>query len=147
MGASKLILQAPGGISDFSIAAEMTGHECGKTNEKRSTLVVKQAPGGTSTICLGNDTRSGLSERPAVSANCFADGRNQNSGNTITNRSTTRLHQAPGGTATICLSHRDGAADDENVDRSNLAPEQGPSKSRGKMIMQLPGGNATIMLG
>jgi len=39
----------------------------------------------------------------ASSANKFASGTKQNSGNFLTERSTTRLHQAPGGKSTVCL--------------------------------------------
>merc|ERR1712187_1021849 len=113
---------------------------------ERSTTRLHQAPGGTSTICLGTGIGSGSIETPPVSANCFANGRHQNAGNTITERSTTRLHQAPGGTSTICLSHNDGTPGDENVDRSNVIRELSFSKSKGKAITQLPGGNATVML-
>jgi len=41
------------------------------------------------------------------SSNKFANGSNQNAGNCITDRSSTRLHQAPGGNSTICLGYDD----------------------------------------
>eukprot|EP00971_Amphidinium_carterae_P137454 2724083-Amphidinium_carterae.1 len=39
-----------------------------------------------------------------VSANIFANGSNQNCGNVITDRPTTRIHHAPGGASTISFS-------------------------------------------
>jgi len=38
-----------------------------------------------------------------TSSNKFANGSNQNAGNVITDRSTTRIHHAPGGASSICL--------------------------------------------
>jgi len=67
-----------------------------------------QAPGGTSTICIASDLAAPMDTRcGSVSSNRFACAANQNSGNTITDRSTTRLHQAPGGTSTLCLGDED----------------------------------------
>merc|ERR1711865_562126 len=42
-----------------------------------------------------------------TSSNKFASGANQNCGNFITDRSTTRLHHAPGGASTLCLGNDD----------------------------------------
>jgi len=39
----------------------------------------------------------------SVSSNKFANGANQNCGNSITDRPATRVHQAPGGASTVCL--------------------------------------------
>eukprot|EP00928_Gymnodinium_smaydae_P062591 TRINITY_DN46417_c0_g1_i1.p1 TRINITY_DN46417_c0_g1~~TRINITY_DN46417_c0_g1_i1.p1 ORF type:complete len:952 (-),score=194.60 TRINITY_DN46417_c0_g1_i1:70-2925(-) len=58
-----------------------------------------QAPGGTSTVCLGG----GDSVAALASANAFAHGANQNAGNVMTGRPTTRLLHAPGGASTLCL--------------------------------------------
>lgn len=41
--------------------------------------------------------------KPGTSSNKFADGSNQNCGNFITDRSTTRLHAPPGGKTSIQL--------------------------------------------
>jgi len=40
---------------------------------------------------------------PHISANRYASGANQNSGNVMTDRSTTRIHHAPGGKSSIVL--------------------------------------------
>lgn len=64
--------------------------------------MVRQAPGGNSSICLGDDR----SPQKRVSANVFANGGNQNSGNFLTDRPTTRVVAAPGGSST-CPFARD----------------------------------------
>lgn len=46
---------------------------------------------------------SGAANRQAVSSNVFANGANQNAGNFITDRPSTRVHQGPGGRSSICL--------------------------------------------
>jgi len=92
----------------------------GNTITDRSTTRLHHAPGGASSLCLGSDVESevivpertvaaspGAASGPAAvvgtSSNKFASGVNQNSGNTITDRSSTRVHQAPGGASTVCL--------------------------------------------
>merc|ERR1712187_872951 len=72
-----------------------------------------QAPGGTSSLSLSHDMGEIVKE--SVSANAFAHGSNQNSGNVITNRSSTRVRHAPGGRSSIRLG-------DENTNTSNLPP-------------------------
>jgi len=62
----------------------------------------------------------------------FANGANQNAGNCITDRPSTRLHQAPGGNSTICLGHDDS----EVADTSGRSTGPRPS----------PGGPTTISL-
>jgi len=101
---------------------------------------MRVAPGGVSTICLGvlEDDGPSLNEE---SSNKFASGSNQNAGNCITNRPSTRLHQAPGGNSTICLG--DDSVDSNTSDRSSrprpspggpttisLTYDETPSKSR-----------------
>lgn len=61
---------------------------------------LRQSPGGASTICFGGDADDPFNTHN-VSSNKFADGANQNCGNTITDRPTTRLHHAPGGASTL----------------------------------------------
>lgn len=63
--------------------------------------LVRQAPGGRSTICLG--TEEPTTSKAQVSSNSFARGSDQNSGNFITDRPSTGLHAPPGGRSTICL--------------------------------------------
>lgn len=57
--------------------------------------MVRQAPGGNSSICLGMDNSP--QKKRGVSANVFASGDNQNAGNFLTDRPTTRVVSAPGG--------------------------------------------------
>jgi len=67
---------------------------------------LRQSPGGEATICFGGDTDDHLNTH-GVSSSKFANGANQNCGNTITDRPTTRLHHAPGGASTLCLGSDD----------------------------------------
>jgi len=61
----------------------------------------------------------------ALSSNAFANGSNQNSGNVITDRSSTRLHAPPGGTSQICFGSDEVAAPPSAVHplaAHNIAP-------------------------
>jgi len=136
----------------------------------RPTTRLHFAPGGASTICLGSDdgdkATNVLKER--ASANRFANGANQNCGNVITDRPTTRLHFAPGGASTICLGNDDpdipakatlsvaasklsAVVTDENTSTENVAQNQDAKDAvkRGALIhgKQAPGGVATVVLG
>jgi len=68
---------------------------------------MRVAPGGPTTICLGVLDDDDVQDTHNESSNKFANGSNQNAGNCITERSSTRLHQAPGGNSTICLGYDD----------------------------------------
>lgn len=105
--------------------ADGAHQNCGNTITDRPTTRLHQAPGGSSTLTLGDDVDSsaartlqtktvvagshdaGVAASPSVGARCssnkFASGANQNCGNVITDRPTTRVHQAPGGASTVCL--------------------------------------------
>jgi hypothetical protein len=74
---------------------------------------------------------------PGISSNRFASGSNQNAGNVLTDRPTTRLHQAPGGNSTLSLGHM------------SASPAVGESakKQKSKDILQPPGGSTTIYFG
>lgn len=88
--------------------------------------VVRQTPGGNSSICFG------MTDEPeGVSSNIYANGSNQNCGNFITNRSSTRLAHGPGGPTTICLG----------MEQEEKAPE---TVLTGRVA---PGGETTICLG
>mmetsp|Transcript_68838 Transcript_68838/g.128475 ORF Transcript_68838/g.128475 Transcript_68838/m.128475 type:complete len:136 (+) Transcript_68838:75-482(+) len=63
---------------------------------------------GTSSLCIGEVPLSSAAQPKTVSANVFADGANQNAGNAMTGRSTTRVSNPPGGTSSIFFD--DGAA-------------------------------------
>jgi len=61
-----------------------------------------------------------------MSSNVYANGSNQNSGNVITDRSTTRIHHAPGGASSICLG--DGSADTRFTDKPGRQAGYGSSR-------------------
>jgi len=95
----------------------------------------------------------GFCPQPGVSANRFACGSNQNQGNWITDRSTTRLHQAPGGNSSMCLG--DGSCDAKagaNLSSNRFA--SGSNQNQGNVMTdrsttrlhQAPGGNSSISL-
>merc|ERR1719291_472418 len=65
---------------------------------------------------------------PGASSNRFASGANPNAGNVLTERSSTRLSQAPGGSSSLCLG-------DDHVNAVAASP------------IQAPGGNSSINLG
>lgn len=143
----------------------------------RSTTRVHCAPGGASSVCLGDESAKAtnvLMER--VSANRFANGANQNCGNTITGRPTTRLHFAPGGASTICLGSDDldipvkaevkvaankspAVVTDENVSTENVENVSTENVAQNQdatdlvkggapvRCKQAPGGVATVVLG
>lgn len=90
----------------------------------------RQAPGGNSSICFGTveDPASQQKNAPLGarqdaaacapagsrkqnnSSNAFAQGHNQNEGNALTDRSSTRVRQAPGGSSSIMFGN-DGPED------------------------------------
>merc|ERR1719359_1229043 len=73
----------------------------GGTQTPAKPLRVMCSPGAAiSTLTLSDVAAS---PEPGVSSNRFACGSNQNQGNWITERSTTRLHQAPGGQSSVVL--------------------------------------------
>jgi len=89
----------------------------------------RQAPGGDSSLCLGNERSHHVSGN--TSSNKFANGSNQNAGNSITDRPTTKLHFAPGGKTSICLGN-------ENVDTANIIKGTGdktPLKSHSNVAV------------
>merc|ERR1712087_771848 len=85
---------------------------------------VQQAPGGTSSFSLSHDMGEVVKE--SVSANAFAHGSNQNSGNVITSRSSTRVRHAPGGQSSIRLG-------DENTNTSNLPQPHADKQAKGAL--------------
>merc|ERR1719412_67829 len=78
----------------------------------------------------------------SVSANRFACGANQNCGNTITDRPTTRLHQAPGGTSTIILGSHDAMVSCNERTEQRFADDVEMTSVRRPI-----GGQATISVG
>lgn len=63
----------------------------------------KHSDFGRSSICFGDAPLPSTAPPKTVSANLYADNQNQNSGNMLTGRSTTRVMQPPGGASSICL--------------------------------------------
>lgn len=110
----------PGGESTVSFAGE-------QSSSTAPDLVVRQTPGGNSSICFGMSDNQGNE-----SSNSYANGANQNCGNFITNRSSTRLTHGPGGPTTICLG-----MEEEEKPPEKLAPT-------GRVA---PGGETTICFG
>lgn len=106
-------------------------------------------PGTNGTLVL-NDIAA--SPEVGVSSNRFASGTNQNQGNCITGRSTTRLHQAPGGTSSIDLS--DGTLPAPRAPGSANRFASGSNQNQGNWMTdrsttrlhQAPGGNSSIDL-
>jgi hypothetical protein len=86
----------------------------------------------------------------AQGSNAFASGANQNCGNSITDRPTTRLHAPPGGQTTISIFGDNGYGDAKETrgaysDGSNCAGQNtGNSILRGQNTRVLqPGGTGT----
>ena len=92
---------------------------CGNVITGRSSTRVHAPPGGKSQISFGSyeapksaalkdtttpqnaTTQAASVIKKGVSSNRFASGSNQNCGNVITDRSTTRIHAPPGGRSSI----------------------------------------------
>lgn len=101
--------------------AQGSNQNCGNFLTDRPSTGLHAPPGGKSSLCLGEDSmeapwranqnRSGNTIRgagvpeskPTTSSNRFATGSNQNCGNVITDRSSTRLHAPPGGHSSFVL--------------------------------------------
>jgi len=96
--------------------ANGANQNAGNTITDRPTTRLHHAPGGKSTICLGDGGASEHIVSGKVSSNKFACGAHQNAGNFLTDKSSTRIHQAPGGKSSICL----GDSGNENVDTTNV---------------------------
>eukprot|EP00927_Polykrikos_kofoidii_P011685 TRINITY_DN14990_c0_g1_i1.p1 TRINITY_DN14990_c0_g1~~TRINITY_DN14990_c0_g1_i1.p1 ORF type:complete len:616 (+),score=103.08 TRINITY_DN14990_c0_g1_i1:87-1850(+) len=117
---------------------------------------VRTAPGGKSTVCLGTDNSAEAYEKvPSAvvgcggadslaagertvrpSSNGYAQGSQQNSGNFITDRPTTAVRCAPGGTSTLCLG-TDGLTTGGNTETT-----RSPTAVR-----CTPGGKSSVCLG
>jgi hypothetical protein len=111
--------------------------------------IMNAIPGTAGSLVL-NDIAA--SPEVGVSSNRFASGSNQNAGNCITNKSTTRLHQAPGGTSSIDLS--DGSCPVSKATTSSNRFANGTNQNQGNWItdrsstrlQQAPGGASSIDL-
>lgn len=109
----------------------------------------RAAPGGASTLELGGSYPHDLLQK--VSANKFASGTNQNCGNSITERPTTRLHHAPGGKATISLgdadAHEQWGAHLSSRDATGVADQSSAPEERTSHASRHPGGASTLVFG
>jgi len=96
-------------------------------------MALRQAPGGTSSICLGGDAPAGAGGT-RVSSNVFASGANQNAGNFVTDRPSTRVRCGPGGNSSICLGG----------DPDTSAPPPRKSAPRAAEPVSAPGGGYVV---
>jgi hypothetical protein len=79
--------------------ASNASQNCGNVISDRSSTRLHAPPGGKSSMgSLIFGGSSAASDKP-ISSNRFASGSNQNCGNVITDRSSTRLHAPPGGSS------------------------------------------------
>jgi len=133
------LLHAPGGSSSLCLGDDSTplrkpASQTSKGPDPQAIAIqaaptpsrLRRSPGGEATICFGGDAEDALNTH-GVSSNRFADGANQNCGNTITDRSTTRLHHAPGGASTLILGNDDS---DSSSRWMNKVAEAGPIEDR-----------------
>jgi len=172
---SQRVRQAPGGgssllvgVSDGSDAnkvmvslsnnfADGTNQNGGHALSERPSTRLHQAPGGNSTLLLGVcDDSESQNEAVVVSSNKFANGSNQNCGNVLSERPSTRLHQAPGGNSTLLLGVCDDSeCQNEAVVVSSNKFANGSNQNCGNVLserpstrlLQAPGGNSTLLLG
>jgi len=121
----------------------------GGSTPAKPMRIMSATPGTAGSLVL-NDIAA--SPEVGVSSNRFASGSNQNAGNCITNKSTTRLHQAPGGTSSIDLS--DGSCPVSKATTSSNRFANGTNQNQGNWItdrsstrlQQAPGGASSIDL-
>jgi hypothetical protein len=158
--------QAPGGTATICLGTDTAGaiyvssnsfangnsQNCGNTITDRSSTRLHQAPGGTSTICLGGDEDSSLQSSRSTAIDLTSEMPSRECGNSAQRRSTLQVHQAPGGTSTICLG-TDSSSISSAVSANNFA--NGSNQNSGNVITdrsttrlhQAPGGTSTIVLG
>lgn len=157
-GSTSLVLGAD--TCEWSACSGALGAGC---NEAVSESVVKSASnaiGGVDSINFANDSAHTIAKpmrtmnataaasrinlednsftpTPGVSSNRFASGSNANSGNVLTDRPTTRVHQAPGGTSSISLGD----------ERDTPAVGESGKRQQSLVIHQPPGGATSIHFG
>jgi hypothetical protein len=139
------VRSSPGGDDSINF---VDGHK--QAQMKNLKIMVPPLPGCSPTFVLGDD---GIVPAVGVSANRFACGSNQNQGNWMTERSTTRLHQAPGGNSSIVLG--DEACPVAHTSTSANRFASGCNQNEGNVmtdrsttrIHQTPGGNSSLDLG
>jgi hypothetical protein len=90
----------------------------------------------------GNAFAFGGQGASSQGSNAFASGANQNSGNMITDRSTTRLHAPPGGKTTISIFGEGNNGYGEQKDTTRGAYSDGSNcagQNTGNSILRGPG--------
>jgi len=127
--------------------ANGSNQNCGNVLSERPSTRLHQAPGGNSTLLLGvcHDS-GGQNEVVTVSSNKFASGANQNSGNMISDRPSTRVRQAPGGHTTICLSYDETPTKSGSKQALKIFEESSSMKAAGGEALSMAG-EATLCLG
>jgi len=135
--------QAPGGRATVVLGGEEPAEAPAASR--------RSAPGGASTLVLGGEYPHEMLEK--ISASAFANGTNQNSGNVLTERSTTRVKYAPGGASTLVLGSEpapaaEGASPGVSASKLGTTQSSGNTTERSATRMhQSPGGNSTLVLG
>lgn len=105
---STRVAAPPGGSSSFSLDHGQEAQRPGSRNQGPASYGGQGGYGGSGG-CGGQGGYGGggggtFGERPNVhSANTFANGSNQNCGNVLTDRPTTRVRAAPGGNSSLTL--------------------------------------------
>ena len=82
-------------------------------------------------ICVNNTTNN--NRTPPPSANAFASGRDQNCGNVVTGRPTSRVLAPPGGTQTFTLGN-----DDDLNEENNALPSSSSSSESSSVVVVDP---------
>mmetsp|Transcript_57893 Transcript_57893/g.167801 ORF Transcript_57893/g.167801 Transcript_57893/m.167801 type:complete len:188 (+) Transcript_57893:86-649(+) len=145
-----------------NVFANGANQNAGNVMTDRPTTRIHHGPGGATSIYLGHDeparpsppqkrppavaARVGGEGAPAAgvatgggrsgSSNVFANGANQNAGNVITDRSSTRVRYGPGGATSICLGADDGAPKPAAIARPAVAASENTNS------LNLPGMDA-----
>jgi len=132
----------------------------GNVLTERSSTRVHAAPGGESSLggILGGCSSADEGKRTATS-NSFASGANPNSGNVLTERSSTRIRCAPGGASSVTLGG-DGydapgstpkgtkkLANDENSNTTSYSRVDAPKDKHVRVARRPFGTSSNIMLG
>eukprot|EP00397_Hematodinium_sp_SG-2012_P050220 GEMP01058259.1.p1 GENE.GEMP01058259.1~~GEMP01058259.1.p1 ORF type:complete len:214 (+),score=25.07 GEMP01058259.1:24-644(+) len=141
-----IIKASPGGNSIISFGSDKsttqsTSASCHNTRDHvgcHATPRFNAPPGGTSTIRFGDH------EPCPLSSNAYASGINQNSGNVLTERPTTRRQCPPGGATSICLGTHKETVNKTEKQKANdlLNAAQGEDKenvsSKKLIAIQMP---------
>jgi len=124
---------APVSSNAFASGSNMNA---GNFISERSTTRLHAAPGGQSSMADLLSGGAGAGQAEPVSSNKFASGSNMNAGNFISERSTTRLHAAPGGKSSMAdlLSGGSSSSSAEPVSSNKFA--SGANMNAGNFISE-----------